>query len=314
MENTDDRPERAGGCTARRRRADRPGSDGGLPARLGEGSECGHTVGGRPRPEHRRCPDGDALGQLPRHIGGATWCRIRLVRRGHRGRRRNRPQHRTDARNHGGSSDPHSCHRPRSAQRRGEEGSGRTRTVVSPGPVVVRDVFDRRQRRDQCRWALLRQVRSHHRLRTWTGRGAGRWHRGATGWPAPERRCRALTHEAVRRKRGHSRHHHRNHRSPHPRAASCQHGRRDVRVGTSCYGSHSRDHSLPATVDARVHGSRLHRRGRGCDEDGPRPGRVGDAHRAFRFPGRGSRTRGRNHGCSVQRGRRNRCVHHRRPR
>ena len=43
-----------------------------------------------------------------------------------------------------------------------------------PGPVVVRDLLDRRQHRHQRRRAVLRQVRRDHRLRARAGRRAGR--------------------------------------------------------------------------------------------------------------------------------------------
>ena len=39
------------------------------------------------------------------------------------------------------------------------------RSLVPAGPLVVRDLLDRRQRRDQRRRPVLREVRRHHRLR-----------------------------------------------------------------------------------------------------------------------------------------------------
>ena len=44
---------------------------------------------------------------------------------------------------------------------RGEEGGGRVRALVSAGPVLLRVLFHRGQRRDQCRWSVLREVRRH---------------------------------------------------------------------------------------------------------------------------------------------------------
>ena len=80
----------------------------------------------------------------------------------------------------------------RAAQRRGQEGGRRVRTVVSAGPVVVRDLQHRRQHRHQRRRAVLREVRRHHRLRAGAAGGAGRRHRGAPRRPAAQGRRGAL--------------------------------------------------------------------------------------------------------------------------
>ena len=62
-------------------------------------------------------------------------------------------------------------------QRRGQAGRRRrARPLVPAGPVVVRDLLDRRQHRDQRRRPVLREVRRDHRLRPRPRRGARRRH------------------------------------------------------------------------------------------------------------------------------------------
>ena len=77
-----------------------------------------------------------------------------------------------------------------------------------PGPVVVRDLLDRRQHRHQRGRSVLREVRRHHRLRARTGRGAGRRRADHPRRQADQGRRRSLAAQAVRRIRGDARHHH----------------------------------------------------------------------------------------------------------
>ena len=122
--------------------------------------------------------------------------------------RRHRAVAGADARHRDRHHHPGRGGRTRSVQRRGQGGGGRARALVSPGPVVVRDLLDRRQRRHQRGRSVLRQVRRHHRLRARTGRGAGRRRADHPGRQADQGRRRSLPAQAVRRLGGDPRHHH----------------------------------------------------------------------------------------------------------
>ena len=83
------------------------------------------------------------------------------------------------------------------------------RPLVSARPGELQDLDDRRQRRDERRRHLLREVRRHPRLRA---RHDGRARRRRDRAPRPphgEGRDRLRPHRAHGRLRGHARHHHR---------------------------------------------------------------------------------------------------------
>ncbi len=118
-----------------------------------------------------------------------------------RRRWRHRAVHGTHARDHDRPGVQGRDHPAGPAQRRGQAGRGRAWAVVSARPVLVRDVLDRRQRGDQCRRAVLRQVRRHDRLRARYAGGTCRRHRASSGRSSAEGRRRAVADENVRRLR-----------------------------------------------------------------------------------------------------------------
>ena len=138
-----------------------------------------------------------------------------------------------------------------------KEDGRRVRLVVSPGPVVVRDLQHRRQHRHQRRRVVLREIRRDHRLRARAAGGAGRRDGGAPGRAAAQGRRRVVADQAVRRQRGHAGRDHRG-----DVAAAATPARRVHRGGhastrsrpppTPSLGRHRQD---PA-VDAGVHGRR----------------------------------------------------------
>ena len=169
---------------------------------------AGTPLGGGP--PHRRRPGADR-GPLVRGEPGAD----RAARRRHQpvrrlvGRqRRDRAVAGADARHRDRHHHPGGRGRTRRVQRRGQGRGGRARALVSPGPVVVRDLLDRRQHRHQRRRSVLREVRRHHRLRARTGRGAGRRRADHPRRQADQGRRRSLAAQAVRRLGGDARHHH----------------------------------------------------------------------------------------------------------
>ncbi len=93
---------------------------------------------------------------------------------------------------------------------------GRARPALPARPELVGVVHDRRQRGDQRRRHVLREVRRHRRVRARPG-GRPRRRRDTPMWTAHAQGRRRLRPDpALRRLRGHARRHHRDH----PRAAA----------------------------------------------------------------------------------------------
>ena len=139
------------------------------------------------------------LGRRAPRARGAAGRGLRVVRGFVGRRRRDRGQPRADARHRDRHRVPGRRRRAGCVQRRGEGGRGRARAVVPARPLVVRDLLDRRQRGDQCRRPVLREVRRHHGLRAGPGCGPRRRDTGDAGREADQGRRRALVAQAVRR-------------------------------------------------------------------------------------------------------------------
>ncbi len=104
----------------------------------------------------------------------------------------------------------------------------RARALVSARPGQRPVVDDRRQRRDERRWAVLRQVRRHPGLRARAAGGGGRAGRvrqcGALRSSYRQGGCRLRHGRAVRRLRGHVRGRHRGHAAAAAAPRSDRHG------------------------------------------------------------------------------------------
>ena len=152
---------------------------------------------------------------------------------------------------------------------RGQGGLPRARALVPARPVVVRDLLHRRQRRDQRRWPVLREVRRHHRLRPRPRRGARGRHPGHPRRQAHQGRRRAVAAQALRRFGGHARHRHARDPAAGPAApAACDPGRlvRDSVGG----GRRGRRRRTPhaAALDDGADGPGVDQRGRGLPPRG----------------------------------------------
>ncbi len=241
-------------------------------------------------------------GQVQTAVRWAATHRVPVVPRGggqravgwlERTGRRHRGLPRADAFDRDRRRLPGRCRRARRLQRRGQAGCCRARPVVPARPVVVRDLLDRRQHRDQRRWALLREVRRDHRLRARPRRGAGGRDPGHPRWQADQGRGRPEPAQAVRRQRGDAGHRHPGDPPPGPRpaprstlVASFPSVRRGGRGGRG-------DRADAAAVDDGADGPHLDQRGRGLQAHGARPDRRGCSSRSPMPRGRHGRRRSR---------------------
>lgn len=204
---------------------------------------------------------------------GAPGRRVGTLRRLERRRRRHRPVAGADARDRGRHLVPGRRGRAGCAQRRGQGGVRRARPVVPARPVVVRDLLDRRQRRDQRRRPVLRQVRRHHRLRARARRGAGGRHPRHPRRQADQGRGRAVVAQALRGLRGDPRHRHPGDPAAGPRAAAGGHAGRVLRRRAP-RGRGRRGGAEPAaSLDDGADGQCVGQRRRGLLTDGARPQR-----------------------------------------
>gem|GEM_PF-2373481 len=238
-------------------------------------------------------------------------CRLGSLRGEHRCPGRNRPLAGSDEEHRDRPDHSHGRSWTGRVQRRGESRRSSTQALVSTGPVLVRDLLDRRKRRYERRRPVLRQVRGHHRLRARADRRPQR----RPGCPARRgttQGCRrTLTDEAVRGERGHARGDHRGTAAAHPGAATADHPRRHVPNNGQRDRRRSRDYPLDASLNARVHGPRHDQRSRGRYPDGTGPGRGRDAHRPVRRASRTRRSGDSSHRGHLQPERRERVLLHR---
>ena len=126
----------------------------------GQGDRAGLPARDRPGPARH-------AGRVEvRRPGGAAGCAQRAVGRGVGDRRLHPAQPREDARRpRDRRRQPDRRHPAGHLQRRPVPAGRRARAVLPARPVELGVLLDRRQRLDQLRRPLLRQVRRHHRLR-----------------------------------------------------------------------------------------------------------------------------------------------------